>query len=575
MRVLLLTSFLLTLVGAGLNPIGSFFLKDILDGLVRAKASPEYRDVAFDALMWFGILRVGNHVCWRINDPVAQRLYPGLRAASREPLFKHLVRQAPPFFADTLAGSLGSKVTRIGDSTAILVGNMLYGLTQAGSRLLITFGLMLYTSPFVGGLLAFWFTCFVTVLNRMAKKSIPFSKDMGEKGSALSGVVTDIITNITSVRNFTRWNDEFLYFKTTQQEELDAEDRQKAHFGRFWRLQTLNGLVTESTAVLLASYCLYHDWMTPGTFFLFVFWSLTLSGDCWFLAFVLIQIYEVIGSIEDVVTSINHPLQIVDSDSALSTKIQPRPSVSFRDVRFGYPNQKPIFSELSLTIHAGERVGIVGYSGAGKSTLISLLLRAIEPQSGGIFINDQEYRSFTQEALLSSIAVVPQDPSLFRRSILENIRYGAPSASREEVIVAAKRAHCHDFILALPEGYETNVGERGVKLSGGQRQRLALARAFLLSPAILILDEATSALDSVTERLVQESMKELLQHTTSIVIAHRLSTLHYVDRLLVFDKGVLVQEGNLEVLRESPGIFRELWNTQADGFLPESAALAC
>jgi ATP-binding cassette subfamily B protein len=227
---------------------------------------------------------------------------------------------------------------------------------------------------------------------------------------------------------------------------------------------------------------------------------------------------------------------------------------------------------LTVAIPAGQRVGLVGLSGSGKSTFVSLILRMYDPQAGQILIDGQDLRAFTQESLHSQISLIPQDPSLFHRSLMENIRYGRLEASEAEVVAAANRAHAHGFILEIPEQYDSQVGERGVKLSGGQRQRIAIARVILKDAPILILDEATSSLDSITEKSIQNSLNDVMRGKTVIVVAHRLSTIAHLDRILVFDSGRIVEDGAPEALLVRRGFYFRLWSQQADGFLGEGSA---
>ena len=242
--------------------------------------------------------------------------------------------------------------------------------------------------------------------------------------------------------------------------------------------------------------------------------------------------------------------------------------IEFKNVTFHYEGQKSLFNNLSITLKSGESVGLVGYSGSGKSTFIKLILRLIEAQSGSILIDNQNIRKGKIHSLMNQLTVIPQDLCIFHRTIMDNIRFSKPDATDQEVIAAAQKAKCHEFICELPEGYESLVGERGVKLSGGQRQRLAIARAFLKNTPILLLDEATSSLDSLTESYIQHSLYNLMQNKTTIVIAHRLSTLKNMDRILVFNGGKIVEDGNLKILlNDKNGLFAKLWQMQIDGFI--------
>jgi ATP-binding cassette subfamily B protein len=249
--------------------------------------------------------------------------------------------------------------------------------------------------------------------------------------------------------------------------------------------------------------------------------------------------------------------------------------IEFSKVKFQYHGAYSLFQNKSVTIDAGQKVGLVGYSGSGKSTFVNLILRFYDVVEGQILIDGQDISKVTQESLRRAIAMIPQDPSLFHRSLMDNIRYGRLTASDEEVIAASQKAHADDFINVLPEAYEVLVGERGVKLSGGQRQRIAIARAVLKNAPILILDEATSQLDSVTESRIQDSLWELMQDKTTLVIAHRLSTLLHMDRILVFDKGHIVEDGTHNELLNIRGLYKTLWDAQVGGFLPDKKENHC
>jgi ABC-type multidrug transport system fused ATPase/permease subunit len=251
--------------------------------------------------------------------------------------------------------------------------------------------------------------------------------------------------------------------------------------------------------------------------------------------------------------------------------VAPKGEIVFDQLCFSYKSGRDVFNSLSLTIPAGQKVGLVGFSGAGKTTLCQLLLRNYDLNSGQIRIDGQNIATVTQDSLRAQIAVIPQDTSLFHRSLAENIGYGRPDASMEEIVAAAKAAEAHDFIMQLPAGYETLVGERGIKLSGGQRQRIAIARAILKNAPILLLDEATSALDSVTERLIQTALNHAMAGRTTIVVAHRLATLTNLDRLIVLEHGQVIEDGSLSELLARNGRFAQLWQMQAGGFLPDNA----
>jgi len=277
---------------------------------------------------------------------------------------------------------------------------------------------------------------------------------------------------------------------------------------------------------------------------------------------------KAVGRCKQSLMSLMLPLEILDKPDAVILKCN-RGQITFDNVKFHYKGTEPLFQNKSIEIKAGQKVGLVGYSGGGKSTFVNLILCLYDVTDGAILIDGQDIRDVTQDSLRASIAMIPQDPSLFHRSLMDNIRYGRIDATDKEVMEAARKAHAHEFIEKLSQGYDSLVGERGVKLSGGQRQRIAIARAILKNAPILILDEATSQLDSVTESGIQESLWELMQDKTTIVIAHRLSTLLHMDRILLFDQGVIVEDGTHAELLGRGGLYRTLWDAQVGGFLPD------
>ena len=301
--------------------------------------------------------------------------------------------------------------------------------------------------------------------------------------------------------------------------------------------------------------------------------ALRLNGISHWVMWELTSLYEQVGTVQDGINTLSQPHNIIDEANA-QTLVVKKGEITFSKVDFAYANQKPLLAQFQLTIKAGEKVGIVGRSGAGKSTIVNLLLRFYDVQSGDIAIDGQPVKQVTQNSLREHIGMVTQDTSLLHRSVRDNILYGRPDATDDEMIAAAKRAEAHDFILNLRDshgrtGYDAHVGERGVKLSGGQRQRIAIARVMLKDAPILVLDEATSALDSEVEAVIQSSLYQLMQGKTVMAIAHRLSTIAAMDRLIVLDNGEIIEQGTHQELLKKHGLYASLWARQSGGFLAE------
>ncbi|MFC1787975.1 ABC transporter ATP-binding protein, partial [Patescibacteria group bacterium] len=306
--------------------------------------------------------------------------------------------------------------------------------------------------------------------------------------------------------------------------------------------------------------------LTIGDFAMFQGYLVMIFGRFWFLGRIIRFTYEALADATEMVEILETPHEIIDSRSAKPLVVK-KGQIEFKDVVFSYNKTRKVLDKFTITIKAGEKVALVGPSGAGKSTIVKLLFRFHDLNQGKILIDDQKISQVTQDSLRSQITMVPQDPVLFHRTLMENIRYGQREATDQEVFDAAKKARCHQFISDLSEQYETYVGERGIKLSGGERQRVAIARAILANRPIMVLDEATSSLDSESESLIQDALKELMKDKTVIVIAHRLSTILEMDRIIVVDQGQVVDQGTHQELLKKPGIYQTLWEIQAGGFI--------
>ena len=307
--------------------------------------------------------------------------------------------------------------------------------------------------------------------------------------------------------------------------------------------------------------------LTVGDFILIQTYVLNIVSRIWDFGRIVQHMYEDFADADEMTKILNTPHEIVDIPKAKGLSVKTG-NIIFDKISFYYHNTRPVFKNFNLNISPKEKVALVGPSGAGKTTIVKLILRMYELSSGKITIDNQDIAKVTQESLWKNISMVPQDPILFHRSLMENIRYGKPVAKDREVILAAKLAHCHEFISGFPDGYNTYVGERGVKLSGGERQRVAIARAILRNAPVLVLDEATSSLDSESEHYIQDALAHLMRDKTVIVIAHRLSTIMKMDRIVVIDGGKIVEEGtHKQLLENKSGHYYKLWNFQAGGFI--------
>jgi ATP-binding cassette subfamily B protein/ATP-binding cassette subfamily B multidrug efflux pump len=389
--------------------------------------------------------------------------------------------------------------------------------------------------------------------------------------SLMMGRIVDSYTNIVTLKLFSHNNRESEYVRDGMNEFLNTVHPQMRLVTKLnISLWTLNMSLVFSTAAL-GLYLWTNGDITPGAIAIVMSLAIRLTGMSHWILWEISSLFENIGTVQDGINTLSVPSIVNDKNDA-DTLIVSKGDIEFDQVSFKYNPDEPVFENLQLSILAGEKIGVVGRSGAGKSSLVSLLLRFYDIQSGQITIDQQNINNFRQESLRANIAVVTQDTSLLHRSVRENIMFGRPEATEDEMIMAATKAEAHDFVLNLRDsvgrrGYDAHVGERGVTLSGGQRQRIAIARVLLKDAPILILDEATSALDSEVEASIQQSLYQLMKGKTVIAIAHRLSTIAAMDRLIVFDQGAIIEEGTHQELLERNGVYTKLWSHQSGGFL--------
>ncbi len=509
---------------------------------------------------------------------VNQSILPPFNTLIRWQSHWHVVRQSIGFFQSDFAGRIANRVMQVGqgvrETIIALIRSVLHILVYGlGSIAILLSQDWRLATPII-----IWFALYVGLLVWMIPRQREASRFASEKRSALTGRVVDSYTNILTLKLFAKVRDEDKHVLTSFSELDDA-------FASQMRLSTsfIAWLTALNAALLLISGVVsILLWQQNAVEISTLAMALPLTSQIiamsgW-VAYEVQGIFENIGLVQESMMSIARPLQMQDGYGAKKLELK-QGNIAFTNVNFSYGRltksaTNDIIDNFSLSIKKGEKIGLVGRSGAGKTTLTSLLLRFYDVEAGSITIDGQDIRELTQESLRGAISVVTQDTSLLHRSIRENIVYGRRNASDTEMIEAAKKAEAHEFILGLEDsfgrkGYDAHVGERGVKLSGGQRQRIAIARVILKDAPILVLDEATSALDSEIEAAIQESLTSLMGGKTVIAIAHRLSTLQIMDRLVVMDKGHIVEEGTHNSLLEQGGIYADLWSRQSGGFLAE------
>lgn len=521
--------------------------------------------------LFFGLIGVES-VLWRIAGWIGCRAIVGTGINVRIDLFRHLSRQPMSFFSGQLSGSLGSRVTSTTGATCAVLNAVVWQVVPPLVDLVGATILFAAVDPRLAVALLTGVAVAALLVGGLGLGGRRLHQSFVEQGARVNGELIDVVGNMWTVKAY-----------SARRRELE----------RLHRLFRVEARTQQRSWLFVERVRMVHDvclWLVAGGIFAWAIrsWQLgsTTPGDVVLisaltfrllhgsrdLAMTFVHVATQIEVIRGLLYVIGRPHQVLDTPAAPS--FVPRGgAIRFDRVSYGYRAGHDVLRELDLTIAPGERVGIVGPSGGGKSTLIGLLQRLDDVRSGTIAIDGQPIRSLAQDSLRRAIAVVPQDVSLFHRTIRENIRYGRPDATDEEVRAAADAAHCLSFIDALPEGLDTVVGDRGARLSGGQRQRIGIARAFLQDAPIFVLDEATSALDSAAEAEVQRALERLMEGRTVIAVAHRLATVSAFDRVVVLVDGRIVEEGPPASLRCRGGVFAMLWRLQMDGFDRKDAAL--
>jgi len=481
--------------------------------------------------------------------------------------FSYLHRHSFAFFNNNFVGSLVKRVNRFTRSYETTLDRFVFEFLQMFVEATLAIGVLFYVNKWLGIVMICWMVFFVIVNLIFVKYKLKYDLQRSEADTKASGFLADTCTNNANVKLFNGYKKEVSRMWT-----LNDNVRRLRLFT--WNLGQIFEAVQGALSIVLEVGMLYlgiklwqKNLITPGDFILIQAYVLNVLLRVWDFGRTIQRVYEDFADAEEMTEILNTPHEIVDSPKA-KTLVVSKGIIKFEKVSFYYHDNRSIFKNFNLSITPKEKVGFVGPSGAGKTTIIKLLLRMYELSNGKVTIDGQNIAKVTQESLWASISMVPQDPILFHRSLMENIRYGKPDATDEEVLEAAKLAHCHEFISEFPEKYNTYVGERGVKLSGGERQRVAIARSILRNAPILVLDEATSSLDSESEQFIKDALAYLMKDKTVIVIAHRLSTIMKMDRIVVIDGGKIVEEGTHEaLLKQKNGLYRKLWTLQAGGFI--------
>ncbi|MBV9734962.1 MAG: ABC transporter ATP-binding protein [Acidisphaera sp.] len=549
---------LASVVAAVLFAVGSqYSVKHLVDVLSAHQVG---------AVWWaFGLLAgmiAADNMSWRVGGWVASHAFVAVTGDLRRDLFKHLTGHSPDYFAERLPGMLAGRITATANAIYTVENTFAWSVLPPCLAVTFSIAMLASVSPGMAAVLVGVSATLAVILMRMAAGGRALHHQYAVNAAAVDGELVDVINNMPLVRAFGATLRERERFAGRVDREMRSRGRSLRYLEKLRLFHAASAAALSAGLLGWAILLWQQGHASTGDVVLVSTLGFTVLHGTRDLAVALVDTVQHVARLKEALATLLLPHQLRDAAGARALQ-GPRGMVEFNNVKFAYPDGAPVLRDFSLRVAPGERIGLVGRSGSGKSTVLTLLQRFRDVQGGRILLDGQNIADLTQDSLRAAISVVPQEVMLFHRTVLENIRYGRPEATDPEVHAAAEAAGCAEFIQAMPNGYDTMVGDRGVKLSGGQRQRLAIARAFLRNAPVLLLDEATSALDSESEQAVQRALDRLMHGRTVIAVAHRLSTLRDFDRIVLMQSGRVLQDGAPQELETRQGPYRDLLRRQS------------
>lgn len=557
---------LLVIFASITNSITPIFYKNFFNFLAQNEKKDIVVNNLIGTLIIIFILLFLRWLFWRIASFLISDFKSKIITDLGNHCFSYIHKHSFSYFNDTFAGSLVKRIKSYTHAFEVITDQIIFELLPLVCNIGVIIIVLSYNNCFLAIGVIIWIVIFLSVIWIFTKYKLKYDLQRNISETKNTSLLADTITNHSNIKLFNGYKSEVRRFVKSNRDFRKLLRLTWNLSNTFEAIQAFFTLILEVGIFYFAIKLWQQNKLTIGDFVLIQTYLVTIYTQFWDFGRVLRRIYESLADAQEMTIILNSPHEINDAGNAKKLSIH-ECQIDFRNIDFSYIKGHKIINNLSLSIKPKEKIALIGPSGVGKTTIIKLLLRLHDLSYGQILINGQDIKSITQESLRQNISLVPQDPILFHRTLMENIRYGRANATDKEVISAAKAAHCHEFIIKFPDGYNTYTGERGVKLSGGERQRVAIARAILRNAPILIFDEATSSLDSESEKYIQDALSFLIKDKTAIFIAHRLSTVRQVSRIIVINKGEIVEEGSHDqLIVQSDSLYQKLWQIQVSGF---------